>query len=395
MKKHLLAILLLLVALCSWATKRTTVVISLDGCRWDYPLWYDTPFLDYMAAHGVAAGLIPSYPSKTFPNHYALATGLYPDHHGIVANAFYNPVDRDWFSLSDHAKEMDPKFWGGEPIWNTAQRQGRHVAVFYWPGSDVKIGGQRPDIFRYYNEQPHLTPQERIDLIINQLKLKEEKRPDLILCYMEQPDANGHDYGPQAKETRMAMQTMDQLLGGLYKAIARLPYASEVNLIVLSDHGMAECPRENIVPIKSRLKKEWIVQVVGNVPCHIYTREGCQDSVYQALQGIDHARVWKKQDIPPRLHYGTNPRIGDVVVDPQIGWLVQEKMKQDGGTHGFDPDYLEMHALFRAIGPDFAHTTLPHFRNVDIYPLLCHVLGISPAENDGDVGEVMGMLKNK
>lgn len=394
MKKYLLTLLFIcLTAMSVMAGKRTTVIISLDGCRWDYPLWYDTPFLDYMAGHGVEAGLIPSYPSKTFPNHYALATGLYPDHHGIVANSFYDPDDDDWFSLSDQSKEMNPKFWGGDPIWNTAQRQGKHVAVFYWPGSDVKIGGMRPDIFRYYNEQPHLTPEERTELILGQLKLKEEKRPDLIMCYIEQPDANGHDYGPQGKETRRAMQWMDQVLGNLYRAITQLPIASDVNFIVVSDHGMAWCPKENIVPIKNRLKPEWIRQVVGNVPCHIYAKAGYQDSVYHALQGLDHARVWKKQDIPARLHYGTNRRVGDVVVDPMIGYLVQEKGKKAGATHGFDPDYMEMHAVFRAIGPDFRHTTLPHFRNVDIYPLLCHLLQITPSTCDGDMAEIKDMLR--
>lgn len=392
MRKVFFTLFLLLTA-GTLLAKRTTIVISLDGCRWDYPQWYDTPFIDYMAAHGTEAALIPSYPSKTFPNHYTLATGLYPDHHGIVANSFFDPVTNDWFAVGKREKAADPKFWGGEPIWNTAQRQGRHVAVFYWPGSDVKIGGQRPDIFRYYNEQPHLTYADRTDLILGQLQQKEEKRPDLIMCYMEQPDASGHDNGPQARQTRLAMQQMDQLLGQLYAAVQKLPCASDVNLIVLSDHGMTWCPREGIVPIRSRLKEHWVREVVGNVPCHIYTQPGCQDSVYQALQGLDHAQVWKKQDIPSRLHYGTNPRVGDVVVEPQIGWLVQEKETKDGGTHGFDPAYLEMHALFRAIGPDFRHTRLPHFRNVDIYPLLCHLLHITPAPCDGDLTEIDSMLK--
>jgi predicted AlkP superfamily pyrophosphatase or phosphodiesterase len=392
--KHLrfLVLSFLFLIASSISAKRTTVVVSLDGYRWDYPQWYDTPFIDFMAAHGVASGLIPSFPSKTFPNHYTLATGLYPDHHGIVANSFYDPETQATFSLGDPHTKFDPHFYGGEPIWNTAQRQGLHTAVFYWPGSDVKIGGSYPDLWYGYDTLPRLTLAERIEGVLGELRKKEEDRPDLIMAYMEQPDGSGHDFGPQSREVRQAVATVDSLLQGLYDGICRLPCAGDINLIVLSDHGMQWVPEDHAVAVRTLLKRSWVRMIDGNLPCNIYAREGCADSIYECLQQLDHTRVWRKAEAPAYLHFGTNPRIGDIVVCPDPSYVIEDRPITAGGTHGYDPTLPEMHAVFRAIGPDFRHVALPHFRNVDVYPLLCHLLGITPAPHDGDLGEVTGML---
>lgn len=372
-----------------------TVVVSLDGFRWDYPQWYDTPFIDYMGKHGVESGLIPSYPSKTFPNHYTIATGLYPDHHGIIANEFYDPATRTIFSLKHPEQKMNPAFYGGEPIWNTAQRQGKRVVVFYWPGSDVKINGRYPDKFLLYDKLPRMTMEARLQGIVEELTRPEASRPDLIMAYLNQPDANGHAYGPQHKQTRQAVHTVDSLLQSLYNGIAALPCAKDVNLIVLSDHGMTWVNSCNTVGIKHLLKPEWILKISGSVPCNVYTKKGCQDSVYMALQHIDHAKVWKKQDVPAYLHYGSHPRVGDVVVSPDIGYAVYDGPVKKGGTHGYDPTLSEMHALFRAIGPDFNSISMPHFENVNVYMLLCKLLNILPAPNDGHADVIDGMLYNK
>ena len=384
MKKKLFFVLLtMVVAASSMAKGHTTVVISLDGFRWDYPQWYDTPTLDFMAANGMESGLIPSFPSKTFPNHYTIATGLYPDHHGIVANTFLDPETGEVFSLSDKEQKFNPRYYGGEPIWITAQRQGLHTAVFYWPGSDVEIMGQRPDTYYNYDKKPRLGLKQRLDGILTQLARPEEERPQLIMAYLEQPDANGHRFGPQSKQTREAVMMVDSLIGRLYAGLCRNKLDDKVNLIVLSDHGMAwvdSCHTVNLMP---HLKKEWVRDIQGNIPACIYANEGCCDSIYEALKDIDHARVWWKAEVPEYLHYGSSPRIGDVVVLPDIGYVAYDEPFESGGTHGFDPNLQEMHALFRAIGPDIPRATLPHFPNVCVYPLLCQLLGITPAPNDG------------
>ena len=391
--KNLLLALLLLTCTPPTSAKHYTVVVSLDGYRWDYPQWYDTPFIDFMASQGVASGLIPSYPSKTFPNHYTIATGLYPDHHGIVANEFYDPATRDSFSLGRSEQKTNPGFYGGEPIWNTAQRQGKRVAVFYWPGSDVKVNGHYPSRFFEYDKKPRLCMSERLDGALEELRRPEKKRPDLIMAYLEQPDANGHTYGPHHKKTRKAVLTVDSLLQSFYQGVRALPHADSVNLIVLSDHGMAWVEQRNNIGIKGLLKPEWVTMVSGSVPCNIYAKEGCTDSIYHALKPLNHAQVWRKQDIPSYLHYGSNARVGDIVVNPDIGYVVYDSDITAGGTHGYDPTLQEMHAVFRAVGPDFKHIWLPHFENINIYPLLCKLLGIVPASNDGNLENVEMMMK--
>ena len=395
MRKAILTLILTITALLSASSKndQVTVIISLDGFRWDYTQWYDTPFLDRMAEEGVEAALIPSYPSKTFPNHYTLATGLYPDHHGIIGNKFINRATGKKFSLSNREVKHDAHYYGGEPIWLTAQRQGLRTAVFYWPGSDVAVQGKYPDKYFNYDQEPRLTFGQRIDGILKQLRRPEAKRPQLIMAYFEQPDHNGHVYGPQAKQTRIAVMEIDKLISNLYERIQKLPISDKVNFIVVSDHGMTLTMPEKHINARQYLKKEWYYDIEGDAPANVYAREGCADSICQALQGVDHIRVWHRTEVPYYLHYGTNENVGDVVIDTELGWLFSDKKAEYGGTHGYAPSYNDMHALFRAVGPAFKHISLPHFPNVDVYPLLCHLLGIEPAPNDGSLNIVKRMLR--
>lgn len=395
MRKAILTLILTITALLSACAKndQVTVIISLDGFRWDYTQWYDTPFLDRMAEEGVEAALIPSYPSKTFPNHYTLATGLYPDHHGIIGNKFINRATGKKFSLSNREVKHDARYYGGEPIWLTAQRQGLRTAVFYWPGSDVAVQGKYPDKYFNYDQEPRLTFGQRIDGILKQLRRPEAKRPQLIMAYFEQPDHNGHVYGPQAKLTRIAVMEIDKLISNLYERIQKLPISDKVNFIVVSDHGMTLTMPEKHIDARQYLKKEWYYDIEGDAPANVYVHEGCADSICQALQGVDHIRVWHRTEVPYYLHYGTNENVGDVVIDTELGWLFSDKKAEYGGTHGYDPSYNDMHALFRAVGPAFKHISLPHFPNVDVYPLLCHLLGIEPAPNDGSLNIVKRMLR--
>lgn len=394
MRKVVIALVVLLTIALPLHTvaRHHTVVVSLDGFRWDYPQWYDTPFLDRMAQQGVASGLIPSFPSKTFPNHYTLATGLYPDHHGIVANEFYDTQTGDHFTLYNTQQKSDPRYYGGEPVWNTAARQGKRVAVFYWPGSDVKVNGRYPDIYYPYDRQPRLSLSERMDSIVAQLSLPEAKQPDLIMAYMDQPDSNGHQYGPHSKRTRQAVAYVDSLLQSLYYRILQLPDGADINLIVVSDHGMAWVPTDHAVRLLPHLNPAWYRSVSGSVPANIYANEGYKDSIYEALKDLDHVKVWEKEHIPAYLHYGTNSRVGDVVVCPDLGYVAYDDSILVCGTHGYDPQLPDMHAVFRAVGPDFKHTKIPHFRNTNIYPLVCHLLGITPAPNDGDLQEIKDII---
>lgn len=382
------------------APETYTVVVSLDGCRWDYPQWYNTPFFDRMANEGICSSLIPCFPSKTFPNHYTLATGLTPEHHGLLANEFLDRESGYEFTLRNRIMKKEPKFYGGEPIWLTAKRQGVRCATIYWAGSDVKIHGQYPNLYFDYDQKPRLTLEQRANKVIEWLKLSKAKRPHLIMVYMNEPDNSGHNHGPQSKVTRRAVERMDSLMGNLYSRIKQLPIGHQVNFIVLSDHGMQWVDQSHIIALKPLLGNSLKYKAYGSVPVNIYANNDDKaqhkatiDSICSRLQGVSHLRVWRKEQVPAYLHYSTHANIGDVVVLPDPGWVVYDQAAPSGGMHGYDPNHTDMWAMFRAIGPDFNHATVAPFSNVNIYPLLCQLLGIKPAPNDGEAEVTSTMLK--
>lgn len=393
-------ILSLLICAVSWllnvsAQEHRTVIISLDGCRWDYPEMYNTPFLDQLGKEGVKAIMQPSFPSVTFPNHYTLATGLVPDHHGIIANTFLDQESGLVFSLGNKETKQDPRFWGGEPIWITAKKQGKKVGVVYWPGSDVAIQGTYPYIYHNYEKKPLLTFTERIVEIERMLKLPENERPQLIMAYFDEPDHSGHTYGPESKQTRKQVETLDCLLGQLWNDIQRMPDGKNINLIVTADHGMDRNSNERIINLANYLDKSWYKDIANGFPTMIYPNKGCDAKILKALAKVPHIRAWKKNEMPAYLNYGTNKNVADIVVISDIGWVFSDKSKVLAGNHGFDPTYSDMHVIFRAAGPDFKNGYIKEhtFKNVDVYPLLNHLLGITPAKNDGNLNDITDLLK--
>ena len=393
--------LLLLLAVLPWqalaAGRDTyTVIISLDGLRWDYLDTYDVPFMNQLAREGVKAVMQPSFPSKTFPNHYTLATGLTPDHHGIIANTFWDREKGVEFSLGNKVTRADGRYYGGDPVWLTAKHQGVKTATVFWVGSDVTIQGEHPTYWLDYQTQQMDYP-GRVDEIIRLLKLPEKDRPHLVMAYFEEPDRSGHNYGPMNRLTRRAMEDMDLLLSNLWARIQLLPIADKVNLIITGDHGMTSVDPKRFVDIDYVVPKEWYDRFCNDYPTLIYaSAPEYIDSIYNALQGVDHIRAWKKEDVPAYLGYGTNKNMGDVVVLPDVGWLFADKpSKKQRGSHGFDHMAADMQVGFRAIGPDFkvGYEKPDRFRNVCIYPLLCHLLGVTPSPNDGSLEEVSDMLR--
>ncbi len=374
--------------------KHYTVIVSLDGFRWDYAEMYDTPCLDSIAKVGVKAVMTPSFPSKTFPNHYTIATGLVPDHHGIVANTFWDAKRNALYSIGNSATRNNPDYYGGEPIWITAQKQGLITGNLYWVGSDIPIKGVLPTYYKVYAHTPRLTFEERVQGVVDLLNLPADKRPRLVMAYFEQPDHDGHTFGPQSIKTRHTIEELDRYMGELWDKIKALPIGDQVNLIITSDHGMTALSPERAVSVSRYIKKEWVDRIEGDLPALIYTRAKYRDSVYCALQGVPHIRVWKKEDMPAYLNYGTNKRVGDIVVLPDLGWLFTDKPVTLKGSHGFDPSYSDMKVVFRACGPDFKEGYESQgFVNVDIYPLLAHLLQIVPEKTDGNFDRVKGLLK--
>ena len=372
--------------------RNLTIVVSLDAFRWDYPTIYNTPWLDSIAANGVAATMVPSYPSSTIPNHFTLATGLVPDHHGIVNSQFWAPEKGELFSMGDSATRYNPYYFGGEPIWVTAKKQGVKSASIYWVGSDVAIQGLYPDYYLRWDNEPRLTYPQRVEEALRIAKLPESERPSLLMVYFDEPDWTTHHYGPIAEESEAVIEELDSLMGILYRGLKELDYG--VNLIVTSDHGMTEISDEKFISIEQTVNPDWVERIVSTNPTSIFCKEGCRDSLFNQLSKVKHISVWRKEEVPAHLNYGSSNHLGDIIVAPDLGWQFATTPRGLNGAHGYDINEPDMQIIFRACGPDFKRGyTLPHsFSNVDLYSILAELLKIEPAKTDGSLEKVQELF---
>ncbi len=372
------------------------VMLSMDGFRWDYTDKTSTPNFDRIEQMGVKSRIQASFPTKTFPNHYSIATGLYPDHHGIVNNTFWDPQRGVLYKISDRSKVEDGYFYGGEPIWVTAEKQNIRSASYFWVGSEAKIDGYRPSIWKRYD---HYFPfYQRADSVIAWLQLPENKRPHIITWYVSQPDSYGHKYGPYSQQIKDTVAGLDKLLGYFMDKLASLDISKNVNVIITSDHGMEEIKHERSISLSDYVKPYWVNGMNGGDPTYnIWTKSNYKDSVRIALSNVAHIHLYDKDNIPSRLHYMTNERCGDFVATADSGWALFSGNIPNftiGGTHGYDNSISSMDAIFYAYGPAFkVNYKQAKFRNVDIYNLICHILKLEPAANDGDFEKVKTMLK--
>jgi len=375
--------------------KPYVVMLSLDGFRWDYPDMIPTPNLDYIASKGVKAeSLKPSYPTKTFPNHYTMATGLYPDHHGIVMNSFYDPEQNRYYAIHDRETVTDGTFYNGEPIWNTAEKQSVISASYFWVGSEADIQGMHPTYWKPYD---HDFPfEQRLDSVIAWLQLPAKVRPHLILWYMHDPDDIGHRFGPASEELVNKVIYLDSLVGVFIRKIEALPIAGEINMIVTSDHGMCPNDSSRLVTLNQHVDEEWITEVQGYNPNYtLQVKDGYLDEAYESLEQVEHIQVWKHGEVPEKLHYGHNPRTLDLIIVADSAWSVrwEEGKFYSKGTHGYDNDNTDMHAIFYAMGPAFRQNHVhPTFNNIDLYPLIANILNLNPAPVDGVLCNTEGML---
>lgn len=369
---------------------RYVVVLSMDGFRSDYDDRAHTPTLDSLAAVGVKSTFRPSFPSVTFPNHYSMATGLHPDHHGLVNNFFYDAELDSVYRMGN----LDPRFYGGEPIWNTAEKQGVHAASFFWVGSEVPVGGMQPSLWKKFDKSVSFL--DRADSVIAWLQLPEKERPHLIMWYIEEPDGIGHVCTPDSSATLSKVEELDAVLNHFFTEARRLPQFDQIDFIVLSDHGMATFYPENYVNLNDYLPRDSFDYVFDGVPTLLYPKKTYIDSAYAILQKVPHITVWKKNEIPANYVYGSNPRIGDLVVMPAIGTYVQfrsESRPRYAATHGYDNFAPEMEAIFYAAGPSFKKgAEVPAMANVNLYLLIARLLHLQPAPNDGEDSVINKLL---
>src|SRR5688500_1229586 len=343
------------------ALRPTVILISLDGWRWDYQDRFDAPNVRRLMARGVRAErLVPSFPTKTFPNHYTLVTGLYPGNHGMVANTMVDAATGRRFTLSNRREVQDPMWWGGEPLWVRLQDRGQAAATMFWPGSEAPILGQHPRYWLPFQED--MPGAERVDRVLGWLDLPDAARPTFLTLYLEEVDTEAHDSGPDSDGTRDAVRRVDGHVGRLLRGLEERTLLDRVNIVLTSDHGLAETSMDRVIVLDDYIALD-DVQIVETGPTvSLIPRAGREERVYAALASAHpRLRVYRRAETPPHWHYRAHPRIPPIVGVADEGWQVlaratvaeriARRLFGPRGEHGYDPQAApSMHGIFAAVG---------------------------------------------
>jgi predicted AlkP superfamily pyrophosphatase or phosphodiesterase len=376
--------------------KHYVVLVSLDGFRYDYPRRYGASHLLQLGFKGASApeGMYPAYPSLTFPNHISIVTGLYPEHHGIVANSFWDPAREQTYVYTKTQSNSDGSWYGGTPLWVLAEQQGMRSACLFWPGSEAEIQGKRPSYYLHFDDK--LDDETRVDQVVAWLKLPPELRPHFITLYYSNVDHAGHNYGPDSEEVRAAVHHVDAMVGDLMTKIA--PLHLPVDFVVVADHGMVALQGGPVTLSDSADLSEFHTEGAFLYP----KPEANIEETYEEFLAHPDPRfkIYRRADMPAYLHFDGSSREGDPVVVPNGPYILRaqatasEGEKHRGG-HGFNPRTMpEMKAIFFAGGPDIRPgVQLKPFENVNIYPFIAEILGLTPPSVDGTLEVLRPALK--
>ena len=385
-----------------WLDAPYVVMLSMDGFRHDYLDRHPTPALLRLAAEGVRADrMIPVFPSKTFPTHYTVATGMYAEHHGLVGNRYWAPDKGALYDMADRDVVEDGSWYRGEPIWVTAERQGMLSASYFFVGSEADVGGVRPTYWhRFHGNVPN---EARVDGVLGWLALPPERRPHMITLYFSDLDNAGHDHGPDSPQVEAAVSKVDGDIERLLSGIAALPHGDQVYVVVVSDHGMLRAEAARAQPVDMGLFPG-VRMVDGGPYASLVVDEGGMGRVAAVRDSLSamlpEAQVWLREDVPERFHYSADPRIGDIVIlaDPGATVVPAGRMpSRDSFTHGWDNAIPEMGAIFLARGPGIAPgQRIDAFESVNVYPFVAHVLGLTPSQKiDGRLGVLQPILSGR
>ena len=383
----------------SHLAKPYVILISADGFRYDYADKYNATNLISLRRSGVRAkSMIPSFPSVTFPNHYSIATGLYPSHHGLIYNQFYDRNRKDSYNMANRKAVEDGSWYGGTPLWVLAEQQGMISASYHFVGTEAPIQQVYPTYWYRFSDKTDIN--YRIEKVIEWLKLPEEIRPHLITFYISNADHAGHEYGPDASQTKAAVKLVDMAVGRMAEKVKKL--GLPVNFIFLADHGMANVDTVTRINIASMIDTNLFIIRGGGTSIHLYAKNTADiQPTYQALQKkAKEFSVYLRENIPARWHYSKSDdrfdRIGDIFVVPTYPKVLSSGNNRiSPGAHGFDPAIKEMHAVFYAWGPQIKKgMTISSFENVNVYPMVCRLLGLNYLhEVDGKVNVLKNILK--
>ena len=394
----------------------TTILVSLDGFRADFLSRGLTPTLNSFISEGISPKYMsPSFPSLTFPNHWSIVTGLYPESHGIVGNTFWDPALGEEFYYTDTARSMQPKWWtstGAEPLWSTCEQQGVRSAVHMWPGSEAGIAPE-PQTVDKFNHSEVLT--RKVSRVLSFLDrpsehdsennvIPSEARPQFIAMYVPNVDNHGHKYGPNSTQIRSTIQNVDTMLSDLFSGLSVRNLTDIVNIIVLSDHGMATTATSRLIQLDGLVDPDLIEHIDGWPLYGLRPRSDVDISTLHAnLKAAADAdgnfKVYLRTEMPARWHFSMSDRIAPIWIIPDPGWAVVRKTEFDvleaqdlgriykpRGLHGYDNEHPLMRAIFIARGPAFPHegnSRVEVFQNIEVYNIVCDSLDVEPKPNNG------------
>ncbi len=369
----------------------TVVLISIDGYRHDYNEIHKPKFLTKFQKQSASLkSLIPTFPTKTFPNHLSIITGMYPMNHGIIANHFYNPKLEKYYSLKDRKSVTNPDFYTTVPLWSLAESQGMRTATYFWPGSEARIADHYPTHYMVYN---HSTPHDkRLQKIKEWLRLPKSKRPHLITLYFHDVDSAGHRYGPLANETKEAINKVDKSIESLNDFIQT--HDSSINIIIVSDHGMQSVKNKkvNLLAKLNNIESEFIIEGSGPL-VHFYLKDKKKKRLIQTT--LNKLNVHKSgytcylnNNTPPELNFKNNPSIGDILcIADKETYLVSGPNMTPKGAHGWSQhEGKDMHGILFAQGPCFKKAIEHESKeNIHLYPTLAKILKLEIKHRiDGD-----------
>ncbi|HGY57431.1 MAG TPA: alkaline phosphatase family protein [Caldithrix abyssi] len=380
------------------------ILVSIDGFRWDYLDRDIAPNLQALAKEGVRAlTLQPAFPSITFPNHYTIVTGLYPQNHGLIDNVFRNPFNNKRYSMYKNETVRDDYWYGGEALWVTARKNGVKSASYFWVGSETNLPYKHPDYFKYYDGS--VSHKSRVDEIVRWMQLPAGQRPRLLFLYFSDVDTWGHRGGPDSPELNRAVAKVDSAIGYLRSRLAQIGKTDSVNIIVVSDHGMTSTRGKKMIALEELFDIDRYPADGHDAVAHIYTQNARETrNLYKQIKKKeDGFRVYMREEMPPYWHFSKHPYIGNLVLVADLGNIIvktlDQKRKRESrkplGMHGYDNFSLDMHGLFVAAGPAFKQGyRTGTVQNVDVYPLICKILNLIPNQKtDGRLERVEAVLK--
>ncbi len=380
--------------------KPYVILISADGFRYDLADKYQAVNLIHLRNSGIAANFMQSvFPSLTFPNHYSIATGEYPDHDGIVDNTFYDPARHQVYGMGDRKVVEDSSWYFGTPLWVLAEKQGMLSASYYWVGAEAAIQGVRPTYYYKYSDK--IPMKERIEGVRDWLQLPEEKRPHLITFYIPDVDHQEHMYGVNSKQTEDAVRYVDDAVGRLVRTVDSLHLP--VNYIFVSDHGMVDLDTLHPLTLPNTVDTGRFIILSSLSLVHMYAKNA--SAIMPAYRALKSAAkdydVYLSTNLPESWHYNKKNdrynRIGDIILvahAPKVFNLTRRSLP--AATHGFDPAIREMHATFYAWGPAFkSNLKIPGFENINIYPLIADMLQLKiTGQVDGNLNVLRPTLND-